>query len=468
MSKTTSSPTDFKKIHFIGICGTAMGSVAAMLKEEGFLVTGSDANIYPPMSTILETAGIPVMEGYKPENLEQHAPDLVVVGNAISRGNPELEQTLDDRYYYLSLPEVLKLFFLRKTHNLIVTGTHGKTTTTSILSWIFEASGKQPSYLIGGVPLNFDNGCARQPGDHWILEGDEYDTAFFDKRSKFLHYLPESVIINNIEFDHADIYNSLDEIKRSFKHLVNIVPRSGMLVLNADDPNVTDVAQNAQAQLVEVGFSENAALRITDISQSPEGTAFRLLDHSFLIPMFGRHNVHNAAMAIALSHFYNIPLDAIDQALRSFKGVKRRLEVRAEKQGITIIDDFAHHPTAIRETLKALRLKYPGRRLWALFEPRSNTTRTAQFQNELPEALKLADAVVIGKVAHGNHPNETPLDAHRVAETLEQAGLIAWHESDVNRLLSRLISLTQPQDVIVSLSNGSFDGLLPKLINAFE
>ncbi|MFQ3671730.1 MAG: Mur ligase family protein, partial [Verrucomicrobiia bacterium] len=299
--------TPFQHIHLIGICGTAMGSVAAMLHDEGYRVTGSDAKVYPPMSDFLRAKGIVMFEGFREENLDP-APDLVIVGNAISRGNLELEAALDRRLYYLSLPEALKFFFLRHTHNLVVTGTHGKTTTTSLLAWLFQHAGRDPSYLIGGIPLNFDQGCRRQKGANWILEGDEYDTAFFDKRSKFLHYLPELGIINNVEFDHADIYGSLEEIKTTFRRFVDIIPRNGMLVLNADDANAVEVSRKAQCQLVEVGFNENAAVRITEYSTSSEGVRFHLLGHTFRVPLFGRHNAQNAAMAIAAAHFYRIPL----------------------------------------------------------------------------------------------------------------------------------------------------------------
>jgi len=267
-------------IHFIGICGTAMGSVAAMLKDQGFHVTGSDQSVYPPMSTFLEQKGIRIMEGFSPDHLEP-APDLVVTGNAISRGNEELEAVMDRRLFYLSLPETLKFFFLKDSHNLVVSGTHGKTTTTSMLAWIFEATGKNPSYMIGGIPGNFTEGCRHTGGDYWILEGDEYDTAFFDKRSKFLHYLPELLIINNLEFDHADIFSSLDDIKLSFSRLVKIVPRSGMILVNADEPNAIEVTKGAQSQILEIGFSENAGIRITDLQTRATGTSFTLIDHRF-------------------------------------------------------------------------------------------------------------------------------------------------------------------------------------------
>jgi UDP-N-acetylmuramate: L-alanyl-gamma-D-glutamyl-meso-diaminopimelate ligase len=461
MTHPSSSP--FKTIHLIGICGTAMGSVAAMLQEEGFTVTGSDARVYPPMSTFLESRNIQMFEGFHEDNIK-HRPDLVIVGNAISRGNPELEAVLDQRLYYLSLPEALKFFFLRHTHNLVVTGTHGKTTTTSLLAWLFEFAGKKPSYLIGGIPLNFGQGCQRQSGHHWVLEGDEYDTAFFDKRSKFLHYLPELAIINNVEFDHADIYASIEDIKRTFRRLVDVIPRNGMLIVNADDANAVEVSRHAQCQLVEVGFNENAGVRITDFQTSPDGVTFRMLNHSFTVPVFGRHNAQNAAMTVAAAHFYQIPLTQIAEAFKEFKGIKRRLELHAEVGSFTLVDDFGHHPTALRETIAALRSKYPGRRLVALFEPRSNTTRRAVFQHELPEALALADIVGMTKVARADQlPENERLNVELLLADIQKKNVPALYESEVESLIEALLPLLQPNDVICAFSNGSFDHLLPKL-----
>ncbi|MFH1067410.1 MAG: UDP-N-acetylmuramate:L-alanyl-gamma-D-glutamyl-meso-diaminopimelate ligase [bacterium] len=457
---------NFRKVHFLGVCGTAMGAVAAMFKEDGFEVTGSDDHVYPPMSTFLEEKGIRVMTGFKPENL-RHKPDLVVIGNAISRGNAELEEVLDNRLYYLSLPETLRTFFLRQTHNIVVTGTHGKTTTTSLTAWIFEASGMKPSWLIGGIPLNFGEGCKRQDGQHWILEGDEYDTAFFDKRSKFLHYLPELVIINNIEFDHADIFPSLEVIQTSFRRLVDIVPSNGMILLNADDPNAVAVTRHAKPQLLEIGLSPNAALRITDVRADASGSTFRMLEREFRIPLYGVHNVRNAGMAIAAAHFYQIPLDQIAAALAAFKGIKRRMEIKAEINGVTIVDDFGHHPTALRETIGALRLKFPHRKLWALFEPRSNTTRRNVFQKELPAALALADGVFISQVARLEQiPEEERLNPEKVMEDIARAGVPAYYEPNAAAIVAKLKPMLQPGDVVAVFTNGSFDGIHQKLVEA--
>jgi len=451
-------------IHVIGICGTAMGAVAAMLRDDGYRITGSDEKVYPPMSTFLQEKGISVREGYRAEHL-QPRPDLVIVGNAISRGNPELEHALDQRMLYLSLPETLKLFYLRGAHNLVVAGTHGKTTTTSLLAWLFEHAGHVPSFLIGGIPLNFGQGCRRQAGKYWILEGDEYDTAFFDKRSKFMHYLPELAVINNVEFDHADIYADLEAVKKSFRQLVHIVPGNGMIVVNADDANAVEVTRAAKAQLLEVGYSANAAVQITGLDQGPEGTAFTLLGHRFTVPLYGRHNAQNAAMAVAAAHNYGISLSVLEEGLRRFRGVKRRLEVRGEPRGITVIDDFAHHPTAIAETLKALRARYPQRRLWALFEPRSNTTRRAVFQQDLPRALALADRVVLGQVARAAQlaPGEG-LDAERVAADVRALGPEADFQPDVEAIAALAAREARAGDVLAVLSNGAFGGLIPRLL----
>ncbi len=455
---------NFRHIHFIGICGTAMGSVAAALKERGFVVTGSDEKVYPPMSTFLESRGVKLSEGYKPENIPANA-DLIVVGNAISRGNPEVEAVLNRKLTYLSLPETLKLFFLRGRHNLVVTGTHGKTTTTSLLTWVLREAGMDPAYLIGGIAKNLGQGCSLHESKFTVLEGDEYDTAFFDKRSKFLHYLPELVIVNNIEFDHADIFDNLDAIKLSFRRLLNVVPSEGMVLINGDDQNCIDVARDCRAELVEVGFGPNSARHIRDVHYHPNGTDFTLLDHQFHTPLVGEYNVRNCAMAISAAHFYGASLDTIAKAIANFEGVKRRQEVRGTVRGITVIDDFGHHPTAIRETLRGLRHQYPGRRLWALFEPRSNTTRRAVFQHELPQALAEADGAILSQVARMDQlaPDQR-LDPERVVSDIAAAGRPAFYEPDVDAIIARLKPLVHEGDVIVILSNGGFGGIHGRLL----
>jgi UDP-N-acetylmuramate: L-alanyl-gamma-D-glutamyl-meso-diaminopimelate ligase len=455
---------DFRHIHFIGICGTAMGAVAAAMRAQGYLVTGSDASVYPPMSTFLESKGIKLSEGYKPENIPADA-DLIVVGNAISRGNPEIEAVLNRKLYYLSLPETLKQFFLRGRHNLVVTGTHGKTTTTSMLTWILKSAGLNPAYMIGGIAKNLGQGSSLHDSKHVVLEGDEYDTAFFDKRSKFLHYLPELVIVNNIEFDHADIFDNLDAIKLSFRRMLNIVPENGMVLINGDDQNCIDVAENCRAELVEVGFSPNASRHISEVSYDPHGSAFTLLGTRFTLQLMGEFNIRNAAMAISAAHFYGVPLDQIAHAMAAFEGVKRRQEVRGEVRGITVVDDFGHHPTAIRETLRGLRHQYPGRRLWAIFEPRSNTTRRAVFQHELPAALAEADGAILAQVARMDQlAADNRLDPAKVVADIAAAGRLAFYEPDVTAIIARLKPLVKEGDVIVILSNGGFGGIHERLL----
>jgi len=450
--------------HFLGICGTAMGSVAAALQERGFKVSGSDENVYPPMSIFLEKKGIALKEGYRAENIPRDA-EVVVIGNAMKRGNPEVEAVLNRKLLYLSLPEVLRNYFLRGRHNLVVTGTHGKTTTTALLTWIMEKAGRKPGYLIGGLPKNFGQGARLNDSKYFVIEGDEYDTAFFDKRSKFIHYLPELLIVNNIEFDHADIFNDLDEIKLSFRRLINIVPQNGMVLLNGDDPNCVEIAKNCLAQMIEVGFSKNCAQRIRDVAYSAEGARFKLGGETFEIPLIGEFNVRNAAMAATAARFYDVPKTKIDNAFKSFAGIARRLEVRGEARGVKVIDDFGHHPTAIAYTLQALRHRYRAHRSWAIFEPRSNTTRRAVFQQQLPEALKLADGVFIAQVARLEQiPEKERLNPEAVVAAIAKAGHPAFYEKNADAILDRIVPMLRPKDIVAVFSNGGFDNIHEKLL----
>jgi UDP-N-acetylmuramate: L-alanyl-gamma-D-glutamyl-meso-diaminopimelate ligase len=456
--------TSPRSVHFLGICGTAMGSVAAALRERGVEVSGMDDRVYPPMSDFLASRGIVIREGYLPENLPAQV-DLVVIGNAMTRGNPAVEEVLNRKLPYLSLPETLKFFFLRGKHNLVVTGTHGKTTTTSLLAWIFEKAGRAPSYLIGGIPRDLGQGCRLNDSRFCILEGDEYDTAFFDKRSKFFHYLPELVIINNIEFDHADIFRDLDEIKLSFRRMLRLVPSEGMVLVNADDGNCLDVTKDCPAPLVEVGFSPNAANQIRHVTPCEGGSRFQLFGEEIFLPMVGEFNVRNAAMAASAAHFYGIPIDTIRTALAAFQGIRRRQEVRGVVRDITVIDDFGHHPTAIRQTLSGLRHQYPAARLWAVFEPRSNTTRRAVFQQDLPEALAGADGVLLARVARLDQlPPEERLQPEKVVEDLAARGLPAFYEPGADEIVERLGGLVHKGDVVVVFSNGGFDNIHSKLL----
>ena len=441
-----------------------MGSVAAALRERGLTVTGSDDNVYPPMSTFLESRGVALNRGYRAENIPAET-DIVVIGNAMTRGNPEVEAVLNQKLFYLSLPEVLKQFFLRGRHNLVVTGTHGKTTTTALLAWILESAGMNPGYVVGGIPKNLGQGARFNDSKYFVIEGDEYDTAFFDKRSKFIHYLPELLIVNNIEFDHADIFDDIDDIKLSFRRLLNIVPQNGMVLLNGDDPNCVDVAKNCLAAIVEVGLSENCAQRIRDIVYSAEGSRFTLGEEHLEIPLIGEFNVRNAAMAASAAHFYRVPFDAIRKGLTSFKGIARRQEVRGEARGVKVIDDFGHHPTAIAQTLRALRHRYPGNRIWAVFEPRSNTTRRAVLQEQLSESLGLADGVFLSQVARLEQiPENERLNPEAVVAGIEKAGRPAFYEEDADAIVLKLEPLLEKDDIVAVFSNGGFDGIHEKLL----
>jgi UDP-N-acetylmuramate: L-alanyl-gamma-D-glutamyl-meso-diaminopimelate ligase len=453
-----------QKFHFIGISGTAMGAVATALRERGFKVTGSDENIYPPMSTFLEDRGIKLHRDYDKKNIPADA-DVVVIGNAMKRGNPEVESVLNRKLFYLSLPEVLKNYFLRGKHNLVVTGTHGKTTTTALLTWIMEKAGLKPGYLIGGIPTNLGQGARLNDSKYFVIEGDEYDSAFFDKRSKFIHYLPELVIVNNIEFDHADIFNNIDEIKLSFKRLLNIVPENGMVLINGDDHNCVEVARDCLAQMVEVGFSKNCAQRIRDVTYSTGASRFKLGDDVYEVPLVGEFNVRNAAMAVTAARFYDVPKAKIDNALKSFQGIARRQEVRGEAGGVKVIDDFGHHPTAIAQTLQALRHRFPGQRIWAIFEPRSNTTRRAVFQNEFPEAFKLADGVFISQIARLEQiPEKERLHPEAVIEAIAKDGRPAFYEKNADAIIDRIVPLLKKKDVVTVFSNGGFDNIHEKLL----
>jgi len=462
----TPNGSALRKVHFTGICGTAMGSLAAALRDRGVEVTGSDDNVYPPMSTFLEGKGITIKRGFRAENIPEDA-DFVVIGNAMTRGNPEVESILNRKLLYYSLPEALKIFFLRGRHNIVVSGTHGKTTTTSLLAWIFESAGLAPSWLIGGIPGNLGQGCRLGDSKYFIIEGDEYDTAFFDKRSKFVHYLPELLIVNNVEFDHADIFRDLEDVMTSFRRLLQIVPGEGMVLLNGDDPNCRKLAESCPAPLLEVGVSPNAGNHIIDVQLGRESSSFTLFGERFEIPMIGEFNVRNAAMAVSAAHFYNVPFDEIRKALKTFTGIRRRQEVRGEAGGVTVVDDFGHHPTAIAQTLAGLRVKYPAGKIWAVFEPRSNTTRRAVFQEALPAAFAGADGVVLAQVARMEQlPEKERLNPEKVVADLRGAGKEAFYEADTAAIVERVKGLARRGDVVVVFSNGGFDEIHGKLLGA--
>ncbi|MCU1301902.1 MAG: UDP-N-acetylmuramate--L-alanine ligase [Candidatus Sulfotelmatobacter sp.] len=464
-----------KHIHLIGICGTAMASLAGMLKQRGFHVTGSDAAAYPPMSDFLAELGIPVAQPFDVRNLEP-CPDLIVVGNAISRENPELEHVLDQRIPFCSLPQLLHEEFLRGKEVLVVAGTHGKTTTTSMLAWIFHTAGMQPSFLIGGIAENFGSSFHVGQGKHFILEGDEYDTAFFDKGPKFLHYFPDAVILTSVEFDHADIYKDLDAVETAFKRLVNLIPRRGRII--AFDGMAGDAIESASLErslskafspVERYGSGSRADWQITNIKFESEKTSWSVLHNKrpwmdLEFPLAGEYNVWNATAAAALAEAYGISKEEIAAALKTFRSVKRRLEVKAQVNGITIIDDFAHHPTAIAGTLKALRARYPGARLWTILEPRSNTLRRRVLQADLARSLALADEVVVAAVFRSEAiPVDERLELPELAAEIQKYGRHARLLADADEIVNTTAPEMRRGDVVAILSNGGFDGIYDKL-----
>ena len=454
-----------QSIHLVGICGTAMASVAAALQEKGAQVTGSDQNVYPPMSTFLAERKIQVFPGYAEQNLA-HKPDLVVIGNAISRGNPEVEHVLDHKLRYCSLPELLKEFFIRGKRSLVVSGTHGKTTTTSLLTWVFEHNGLNPSYLIGGIPNNLGQGARFTDSDWFIIEGDEYDTAFFDKRSKFVHYLPEVAIVNNLEFDHADIFADLDSVKTAFKYFIRLIPRNGLLLGNGDDANLRPLLEVTHCPVKRFGLEEGNAVQAFNIRYGPTATEFEIPSFKFHTNFVGELNVRNALAVVACAKHCGLKNHQIQAAFDTFKGIKRRMEVRGIAGGVTVLDDFGHHPTAIRETLRALRIKYPQQRIWAVFEPRTNTTRRNVFQAELVAAFADADAVLISQIARLEllSPDER-LDPDRLVRDLEKEGKQAAYLPDVESIISHVVRQVQGGDVVCVFTNGGFGGIHAKLLD---
>src|SRR6202163_2269945 len=470
MSKSLMTKT--KHIHLIGICGTAMASLAGMLQERGFRVTGSDAAAYPPMSTFLESLGIPVAQPFAEANLDPR-PDLVVVGNALSRGNVELERVLDQRIPFCSLPQILHDQFLRGKEVLVVAGTHGKTTTTSMLAWIFHTAGLQPSFLIGGIAENFGSSFQLGQGKHFIIEGDEYDSAFFDKGPKFLHYFPAAAILTSVEFDHADIYKDLDAVETAFKRLVNLVPRRGRIVVfdsgDTSSESLNRCVQKAFCPVERYGASNRASWKIANLKLGEERTSWSVLRDGkpwadFEFPLGGEYNVWNATAAAALAANYEISKDVMAKALETFRSVKRRLEVKAQVNGITIIDDFAHHPTAIEQTILALRARYPKSRLWVVLEPRSNTMRRNVLQDALSRSLALADQVVIAAIFKSDAiPEAERLDLQRVIDEIQKRGKKARIFADPDPIVNAISPELRERDVVAILSNGGFAGIYEKL-----
>jgi UDP-N-acetylmuramate: L-alanyl-gamma-D-glutamyl-meso-diaminopimelate ligase len=457
--------------YFIGIGGIAMAQAALLLQEMGYRVTGSDTALHPPTDQLLQESNVRVGEGYDAVHLTP-PPDLAVIGNAVSRGNPEVEAVLEKGIPYLSLPGLIEEVLLEKRRSAVVAGTHGKTTTTALLAWLLFSGSLDPSFIIGGVPLNFHRGFRSGKGEWVVLEGDEYDSAFFDKQPKFLHYLPEVVILTSIEYDHADIYQDFEAVKRAFRQLLAIISKRGTLIANVDDEVVRKTVSDARCRVETYGKEgrwSTSAKRAT-----PQGTVFQLQrDEEVLgeleIPLWGDHNLSNAVGATVAASLIGLSIAQIKEGLRTFQGVKRRMEVIGEARGITVIDDFAHHPTAIRETLRGLRVRFPQARLWAVFEPRSQTMRRRVFQEELTAVLKQADQVVIGKIFSPPSQGEA-LDPRRVAQEIKEAKgeTAAAYLEDPEDIVSLCVAKALPGDVIVVMSSGHFDGLPQRIFAALK
>lgn len=454
--------------HFIGICGTAMGSVAAALQNRGYTITGSDQNVYPPMSDFLIENNINVSVGHDENNIPDKV-DLVVIGNAMSRGNVEVESVLNRKIPYTSLPELIKRYFLQGKRNIVITGTHGKTTTSSIIAHLLNDNGLNPNLMIGGIPLDIGKGGRFTESEFFVIEGDEYDTAFFDKRSKFVHYMPEIVVVNNIEFDHADIFNNIEEIKLSFKRMLNIVPENGIVFVNGDDNDAVEVTENCRAPVIKVGANDDCDFKIENLNLESFNSSFSIKENSYQLPMDGEFNVRNAAMAIAVSDFLNIDQKNIIESVSKFSGIARRQELRGEEKNVKVIDDFGHHPTAIAATIGALKQRYPDSKIWAIFEPRSNTSRRNLLQSELEDSLSRADGVIISEVPNPEKvPDGELLDVESVIENLSSRGKEAFIGLSSDDIVNKLIPLTSSGDTIVVLSNGGFGGIHEKLLEALK
>jgi len=458
-----------ESIYLIGIGGAAMAPLAGMLAERNYRVSGSDTAVYPPASILLKNLGISWKEGFREGNLSP-TPDLVVIGNAVSRGNPEVEFVLDHKIPYRSLPEVLRELFLPGHDSIVVTGTHGKTTTTAMLAWIFHVAGRRPDFLVGGVLENFSKSYGLEGGQEFILEGDEYDSAFFDKAPKFLHYRPDELIITSLEFDHADIYADLAAIELQFRRLVNLIPRRGRIVCWGESPTVRGIVARAFCPVETYGFGADNTWIAGDIAFSEGATQFRVARAGeerarIRLPMAGRHNVLNALAAVAIADGRGVPRASIERAFAEFRGVARRMQVRGEAAGVTVVDDFAHHPTAIRATIEGARSRWPGHRLWVAFEPRSNTMRRRVFEEELSQALAGADGVVLGGVNRADQLTDAErLSPERVVAKLHAEGRSAETFGSAEAMASYLGEELREGDVMLVLSNGSFDGLCDKLL----
>jgi UDP-N-acetylmuramate: L-alanyl-gamma-D-glutamyl-meso-diaminopimelate ligase len=458
------------RIHLIGICGTAMATLAALLKSKGFDVRGSDQSVYPPMSDFLREQGITLLEGYRAEHITQDL-DMVVVGNAISRGNLELEEVLDRKIRYCSLPEAVRDHFLWASRSVVIAGTHGKTTTTSLVGWILTHGGKDPSMLVGGIAENFEGSYRIGGGREFVIEGDEYDSAFFDKTAKFLKYLPDIAVVNNIEYDHADIYPDLDAIRLAFRRFVNLVPRRGLLLLGADNADAAALAKAAFCRVETFGLADGADWQAHDIQTREASTTFSVRRKgtpigSFEVPLLGAYNVRNALAAMAVGAAVGVETDTIAEALRRFKGVRRRLEHRGTEGGVAVYDDFAHHPTAIAETLAGVRSAHPSRKIWAIFEPRSATSCRRVFQAEFARAFEEADHVILPALFRSNLPEDQRLSAEQLVADLQAKDVDARYIPQTEDIVRTVQREAREGDLVIVMSNGGFDNIHQRLLAA--
>jgi UDP-N-acetylmuramate: L-alanyl-gamma-D-glutamyl-meso-diaminopimelate ligase len=466
---------DVRRIHLIGVCGTAMATLAALLKSRGHDVRGSDQNVYPPMSDFLAAEHIRTFSGYAAANISADI-DLVVVGNAISRGNAELEAVLERKIRHCSLPEIIRDQFLWGSESVVIAGTHGKTTTTSLTAWLLTSGKLDPTFLVGGIALNFGSGGSSYrvgAGRQFVIEGDEYDSAFFDKTAKFLKYLPDVAVINNIEFDHADIYANLDEVRLAFRRLANLVPRNGLLLLGADSPDAAALQAAAVSPVETFGLDEGATWQAHDVTTRDGITRFAVRRRgepygTFESPLLGIHNVRNALAAVAVGSRAGLGPTELADGLRAFKGIKRRLEIVGVADGVTILDDFAHHPTAVYETLSALRNGYPDRRVWAVFEPRSASSCRRVFQDAFAAAFSGADETIVAAVFRSSLPPSERLDADRLVADLRAHHQQARHIPDNDDIIATIVREHRPGDVVVLMSNGGFGGIHRKLLRALQ
>ena len=461
-------------VHLMGICGTAMASLAGLLKDRGYKVTGSDLNPYPPMSTQIENLGISIMRPYKPENLNP-SPDFVIVGNVISANNPEAIEMVRKNLSYCSLPEAMGEIIIDNKKSFVISGTHGKTTTTSLMSWVAECCELKPGFLIGGIPKNFSQSFRNPAGDIFVIEGDEYDTAYFDKVPKFIHYKPFNVILTSVEFDHADIYKDFNEVKSAFNKLMHLIPENGSLVYWGDSEDVSTLAKNCKAKKVfSYGKSQTSDYRCLISPEIGGITKFEVLFRGdsiglFETPMVGDYNILNATAVIAQSHINNFPIDSVKKALKAFAGVKRRQDILGEFSGVTIIEDFAHHPTAVKETVSAIQNKYSGKKVFSVFEPRSATSRRKVFQKDYVRAFAPADEVIIAKAFDQTKISEDErFSTEELVNDLVQSGKIANEFNSADEIVSYLSKKAEKNDIVLIMSNGGFDGIYDKLIQSLK